>query len=821
MDAQRTSNTDGNALDQIAGTLSEWREEAGDPSYGEIARRVGELRGSGIEPGRSTVYDCFRAGRRRIDVELTVDIARALGVAEVDIPEWRARCFAAMYPTRRESSVVVAQGRPVTARPFIRRFDGVQIGGHLLLSGMPGVGKTQAANDIAGRLLDRGDAVDVLTLGLRGATESAPPTAGGVVDAAANVLGIRGSGSITERAVMLGERLRAERFMLVVDDVTSADQVEAILPALRGVPVVMTSRIAINLTGVSRLAIAPWTGDEVLSLFEGIIGSSRIANESTAAARIAEHAGGVPLAAAVIAARVRDATGWALEDVAEDLDERSPTALHDGVEASIAATYAALDSDARRMLRLVALQPCASLSTPQLASLTGLDESTSSRAIARLEAASLAIRGANGRVWLHDLVRAFASERARDEDPPRLRHAALDRLATRMIGEAWGVAAWREGGTRTAISRSGTEPIPLTEDEAQGWARTSGGAAVELMLARAERRPEHLIELAQAATASIGEWGGQYALAYDLNARAAIAAREIGDPVGEARSDFQAAVSGIRIGRADTLERLERAAEIAGREDQRQLGTYVTNTLATLAAQRGDLREALEQFRRTLENATATGDERLVTMVHGNLSIVLRRLGELEAAARHGELAIEYPLAMGHSDQAARAMTNFCEILVLLGRFNEAAETADRALEVASRGANSPTTRSSALTCLGEVAHSRGAYAEAVRFHERAIELHELGVGPDITADACASLGHSLLALGGSDDRATAAFERALELGEGLSLPTGRALHGLALLTATPAEAHALFERALELLAPGSPDAARVRADMLRQQTRR
>ncbi|MBV6699380.1 hypothetical protein KV557_20005 [Kitasatospora aureofaciens] len=79
-------------LDGLAACLAQLRQEAGNPSFTTIARRIGAARTvRGVPagertPGRITVYDCFRAGRRRIDVELLSDIVRALGA---DPAPWR------------------------------------------------------------------------------------------------------------------------------------------------------------------------------------------------------------------------------------------------------------------------------------------------------------------------------------------------------------------------------------------------------------------------------------------------------------------------------------------------------------------------------------------------------------------------------------------------------------------------------------------------------------------------------------------------------------------------------------------------------------
>ncbi|MBA4085044.1 MAG: ECF transporter S component [Kytococcus sp.] len=84
-------------LDALAADLRELRHHAGNPSYAEIALRIDRVRGErGIpagsaRPGRTTVYDAFRSGRRRLDVNLLRDIVRALGGTEDDVEAWTQR----------------------------------------------------------------------------------------------------------------------------------------------------------------------------------------------------------------------------------------------------------------------------------------------------------------------------------------------------------------------------------------------------------------------------------------------------------------------------------------------------------------------------------------------------------------------------------------------------------------------------------------------------------------------------------------------------------------------------------------------------------
>ncbi|WP_414990443.1 hypothetical protein [Aeromicrobium sp.] len=86
------------AFDAIAADLRALREEAGSLSYSEIVVRIGrdrEARGvpaAASRPARTTVYDVFKDGRRRLDDQLVGEIVRALGQDEQAVAAWEQRC---------------------------------------------------------------------------------------------------------------------------------------------------------------------------------------------------------------------------------------------------------------------------------------------------------------------------------------------------------------------------------------------------------------------------------------------------------------------------------------------------------------------------------------------------------------------------------------------------------------------------------------------------------------------------------------------------------------------------------------------------------
>lgn len=108
-------------LDALVHELRDLRERAGQPSFADVAVGVSRVRRErGLAPerarvGRTTVYDAFRLGRRRLDAELVADIVRALGGTPDDAERLAAQCLAAQSGR----SPVPAVGPEVERQPAI------------------------------------------------------------------------------------------------------------------------------------------------------------------------------------------------------------------------------------------------------------------------------------------------------------------------------------------------------------------------------------------------------------------------------------------------------------------------------------------------------------------------------------------------------------------------------------------------------------------------------------------------------------------------------------------------------------------------------
>src|SRR5882724_11138988 len=82
------------AVDDLVERLRSLKVWAGDPSYEWIKDRVNDAwiaagRPAGDLVGTTTVKDCFRSGRRRLNADLVIAVVRALHPDMGYVTQWR------------------------------------------------------------------------------------------------------------------------------------------------------------------------------------------------------------------------------------------------------------------------------------------------------------------------------------------------------------------------------------------------------------------------------------------------------------------------------------------------------------------------------------------------------------------------------------------------------------------------------------------------------------------------------------------------------------------------------------------------------------
>jgi AAA ATPase domain len=341
-------------LDELVNRLRLLKVWAGDPSYGTITSRVNEAwtaagRPAGSLVGKTTVVDCFRAGRRRVNADLVVAVVQALHPDVGYVSQWRQALHVVRGQTRAAAQVRVQGELPPDLATFTGRTHelsqlrscwrqlaaGTGQEPVCLITGMPGVGKTQLAVHAAHLLIRDGLAAGaslnrVLFANLRGFDPAHPPAdPAAVLEGFLRLLGVPGHRvppALNDRVAAYQSRLAETRTLVVLDNAADADQVVPLLPGTpdsAGCLVLVTSRRALPaLHPGLNLSLDVFDPDEARGYVTRAAAGVHVGDDPQAANRIARRCGYLPLALGLVAAHIAGTPGWTLTDHADWLDER-------------------------------------------------------------------------------------------------------------------------------------------------------------------------------------------------------------------------------------------------------------------------------------------------------------------------------------------------------------------------------------------------------------------------------------------------------------------------------------------------------------------
>ncbi|GAA1646386.1 hypothetical protein GCM10009828_089220 [Actinoplanes couchii] len=226
----------------------------------------------------------------------------------------------------------------------------------------------------------------------------------------------------TERTGQLRDVLRQRRCLIILDDATDEAQVRPLLPASGRSLVLITSRRALGgLEAVLRIALDPFTPAESAELLRTVSGPDRGTDEEVA--RVARLCGHLPLALR-IAGRPGDSMAGLATRLA-DADRRL-SAL--GVETAFAVSYRRLPEPARLLFRRTAHLAPGPFSAATAAVLAECEPDDAEDVLEELAKRGLVRPDGFDRYRLHDLLRLFAADRLRAEEPAELRAAVRQRL---------------------------------------------------------------------------------------------------------------------------------------------------------------------------------------------------------------------------------------------------------------------------------------------------------------------------------------------------------------------------------------------------------
>ncbi len=612
----------------------------------------------------------------------------------------------------------------------------------VVISGLPGAGKTTLALRWA-HTVERDFADGSLYADLRGFAPGGRPTApADVARWFAEALGADpGSMPADPDAIVSRYRtLVAGRDVLVVlDNARDADQVRPLLPGTAGPVAVVTSRNPlaglVASHGARHVRVDVLDADDARRLLSRRLGPARVDAEPAAVDELVQRSGGLPLALAVLAARAALHPGATLEAVVAELRTRAPAldayASVDpatDVRAVLSWSMHGLVADAERLLRAVALHPGSELTRAAAASAAGLDLAAAEPALQALVETQLVLEPRPGRFAQHDLVRAFARERA----APGEEREVLTRVLHHQALTAERVSALlapQRARPPAPSAPDGVTAEPLsTAEDATGWfeaerpnlrpvltAAYEQGFDVEVIrVARALQVPQDLRN----------RWGSWIA----TNGLALRGARRQGDRAAEALALHSLGVGYDRTGRpVEAGEHWRQAAELF-----RELGddTRLANALIGLAAVAADRAAAERMLGEAAQLARGAGSTIGEATALNNLALdIADDLGRGAEALGLLDRAHEVYLDGGDLRLAAVARTNRAWVALALEHDGTAAAFREAAAVFAEHG--DVLHEAEALIGLGTALHRDGLPSAGTWARAAALFPDDLASDPD------------------------------------------------------------------------------------------
>ncbi|QXE38688.1 ATP-binding protein [Streptomyces sp. GMY02] len=518
-----------------------------------------------------------------------------------------------------------------------------------VVTGMPGVGKTELVLQVAARALRRegwfpGGVLFVDLFGYDPERRLPPEQALAGFLRALGVPAEHVPAEAQERARLYATILRTyadagRRLLVVLDNAAAAEDVRLLLPSDGATAVLITSRHALGVPGTRTHRLTELQPAEAVALLEdGLTAANgasdtRVADAPTVAAEIARLCGRLPLALQIVTALLADQPDRPLAAMARDLAEARDERLDElereeaAVRTAFHLSYRRLDARQALLFRLLPLNPGPDVEVRTAAALLDVREPVARRTLEALHRAHLVERGAAyGRWRTHDLLRLYANEHGWENRERDGRGRAAGRL---IKFYAFNV---RDAEAHIAGPESGDGPLP-ERGQAIDWLEAelpnlvalrvwaTGSEEWELVLVLALRLPS-FFELRR----HLDEW--------ILTARAGLrAAKALGEEgVPDATLNLGRAFTAAgRNGEA--LPVLETAAELLRAADRPVGEANAANAIGLVLMEEGRLGEAYEQFSAVAALFARRDDSSSVAEVDVNRASCLARMGR-EAEGR-------------------------------------------------------------------------------------------------------------------------------------------------------------------------------------------
>jgi tetratricopeptide (TPR) repeat protein len=662
------------------------------------------------------------------------------------------------------------------------------------VSGTAGVGKTALAVHWAHRVADR-FTDGQLYVDLRGYHPGQPMTPEDALATLLGSLGVSGADlplDVAGRAARYRTVLAGRRMLVLLDNAHTADQVRPLLPGTASCLVVVTSRSdlagLVARDGARRVDLDVLSRGEAVALLRTLVGR-RVDAEPAGAASLADRCARLPLALRVAAEMAVARPATALGDLADDLrDQRRRLDLldtggdpHTAIRAVLSWSCRHLPPPVAGAFSLLGLHPGHDIDPYAVAALVGVDLDRSRRIIDELARAHLVEPHGLDRYGMHDLLRAYAAERAHADLATDAAHVALTRLMDHYLhaaAVAMDTAFPDERDIRPRIPAPASPAPPLGAPEtARAWLdRERANLIAVATNAAGHGFPDHSLGLSQTLFRYLD---GYPAAALAVHA-SAVRATFDGHP-GRASAQTNLGLTHWRLGRPhDAIEHLQQAAAGHRAGGDRVGEMRAVGNLGLVYESLGRFTDALDRYQRVQVICRQTGPRHAEIRLLINLGSLHGRLGRHSESADHWQEAVAAARELGDRRLEGHALVGLGEAYQVLGRYREALDHLDRGLTI-GREVQDRCNEGVALRGLGLAHAGLGDFPAATRHLDQSLTvLRDIG-DRLMETESLNALGETLRAA----DQPQAAIDRhrtALDLARqnGDRPEQARALEGIA-----------------------------------------
>lgn len=505
--------------------------------------------------------------------------------------------------------------------------------------------------------------------------------------------------TLEDRRGLFKDLTASRRFLLLLDDVSDAAQVKALLPTGPGSVVVVTSNSHLEellYEGAELVSLDPLDAATARRLLARTAGQSRLDREAEATEELVALCGGLPITLCVCAAGLRINRHSSVAAFVEEIRKKPRLlgALSGKGETSIEAVfdfgYRQLAPPEALLYRRLGLHPGVDFGPVQAMVLADAEAGAVEASLEVLVDRHLVEPRTVERMRFHELVRLHALACAEADEGEGERDAALRRLVD------WYYAALRKAdrtltADRLRLSdeeRIETAELPSFSDRSAVfvWLEDERPNIVAVFHVAVEHEwDDRIWQMAEALwlffynRKPFADWIAVMTAAIESS-------RRLGDRAVEARTRSWLARAHMDLGDKAAADRELRVAEEAVLDcDHETLMASIREFRGAFYEKYGRYDQAVEEFERARRVFGECGEDRGVAIQNYHIGLALTKSGRAARAVAPLEEGLATMRAFRDEINTARTLLHLGRAKVAVGRMPEAVKALEEAIAISSR----------------------------------------------------------------------------------------------------------------------------------------